>query len=119
MEDWTVNKALRNAEKEMDALNIPRFNMDLTPREDLDYSNLMNVENSQLEIFLTMYGGYKAYIETELADQEAIVGALEASFVEDYSIAHFKVGILLILFLPKSSVNIRPPRTLIGLPFSI
>ena len=92
MEDWTVNKALRNAEKEMDALNIPSFNMDLTPREDLDFSNLMNVENSQLEIFLTMYGGYKDYIETELADQEAIVGALEASFVEDYSIAHFKVG---------------------------
>ena len=92
MEDWTVNKALRNAEKEMDALNIPNFNMDLTPREDLDFSNLMNAENTQLETYLTMYGGYKAYIETELADQEAIVGALEASFVEDYSIAHFKVG---------------------------
>ena len=41
MEDWTVNKALRNAEKEMDALNIPSFNMDLTPREDLDFSNLL------------------------------------------------------------------------------
>jgi len=39
-----------------------------------------------------MYGGYKAYLETELADQDALMWALEASFVEDYSIAHYKVA---------------------------
>lgn len=92
MEDWTPTNSLEAGKRKMEALNIPKFNMDLTPREDLDFSNLMNVENRQLEVFLTMYGGYKAYMETELADQEAIVGALEASFVEEYSMANFKVG---------------------------
>ena len=40
--------------------------MDLPEKDHLEFSNLMNVENSQLETFLTMYGGYKAYLETEL-----------------------------------------------------
>tara|TARA_R110000824_G_C14892163_1_gene644564 strand:+ start:154 stop:645 length:492 start_codon:yes stop_codon:yes gene_type:complete len=92
MQDWTTTKSLEKAKQEVDALNIPSFSMDLSERDDLEFSNLMNVENKQLETYLTMYGGYKAYIETELADQEAVMGALEASFVEEYSISHFKIA---------------------------
>ena len=75
----------------MDGLNIPNFNMDLTPREDLDFSNLMNAENPQLETYLTMYGGYKAYLETKVADIEATVGAFDAAFSEGYNTALYKV----------------------------
>ena len=92
MQDWTITKSLEKAKQAVDALNIPSFSMDLPEKDHLEFSNLMNVENSQLETFLTMYGGYKAYLETELADQDALMWALEASFVEDYSIAHYKVA---------------------------
>lgn len=92
MQDWTPTKSLENAKQKIENFNVPSFKMDLSERDDLEFSNLMNVENSQLETFLTMYGGYKAYIETELADQEAVVGALEASFVEDYATAHFNIA---------------------------
>ena len=92
MQDWTVTKSLENAKQEVDALNIPSFSMDLPEEDHLEFSTLMDVENSKLETFLTMHGGYKAYLETELADQDALMWALEASFVEEYSIAHYKVA---------------------------
>ena len=38
-----------------------------------------------------MYGGYKGYLETRVADIEAIVGVLDASFNESYHTALFKV----------------------------
>ena len=38
-----------------------------------------------------MYGGYKAYLETKIADIESKVGALQAAFNEGYSTALFRV----------------------------
>ena len=52
----------------------------------------MNYDNKELEDFLTMYGGYKAYLETKVSDIESTAGALDAAFNEGYNTALFKVA---------------------------
>ena len=88
---WTPMKALGTVQKSLDSLGFPVFKVDLTEREDLEFSKLTNYDNKQLEEFLTMYGGYKGYLETKISDIEATVGALEAAFTESYNTALFKV----------------------------
>ena len=55
---WTPMKALGRAQKEIEALNLPTFTVDLEERPELDFSKLTNYDNKDLESFLTMYGGY-------------------------------------------------------------
>jgi len=89
---WTPMKALGRAQKELDALGLPVFTVDLSERVDLNFSKLMGYDNKELEAFLTVYGGYKGYLETKVADIEATVGALDAAFTEGYNTALFKVA---------------------------
>jgi len=91
MEKWTPENSVKKAQNEIDMLGIPTFKVDLSEREDLSFSDLMNVDNRQLEDLLTMYGGYQAYLETNVSDIEATVGALEAAFTESYNTALYKV----------------------------
>jgi len=88
---WTPMKALGRAQREVDALGLPLFQVDLSERRELNFSKLTNYENKELEDFLTMYGGYKGYLETKVSDIEATVGALDAAFTEGYNTALFKV----------------------------
>ena len=88
---WTPSRAIQLAQQEIDSLSLPNFKVDLNDREDLTFSSLTNYTNKELEDFLTMYGGYKAYLETRVSDIEATVGALEAAFNEGYNTALFKV----------------------------
>jgi len=88
---WTPMKALGKAQKEIDSLGIPVFKTDLSEREELNFSRLTNYDNKELEDFLTMYGGYKAYLETKVADIEASAGAYEAAFTEGYNTALYKI----------------------------
>ena len=60
---WTPMKALGKAQKEVIDWGLPEFKPDLSEKTDLEFSNLMNYDNRQLEEFLTMFGGYKAYLE--------------------------------------------------------
>ena len=87
---WTTMKALGRAQKELEALGLPSFKKQ-DAREDLDFSNLSQYDNKELEDFLTMYGGYKAYMETKVSDVEATVGAYDAAFNEGYNTALYKV----------------------------
>ena len=88
---WTPMKALGRAQREVESLGLPNFKVDLEERQDLEFSKLTNDDNKELEDFLTMYGGYKAYLETRVSDIEATVGAFEAAFNEGYNTALFKV----------------------------
>ena len=88
---WTPMKALGRAQKEIEALNLPTFTVDLEERPELDFSKLTNYDNKDLESFLTMYGGYKGYLETKVSDIESTVGALDAAFNEGYNTALFKI----------------------------
>ena len=88
---WTPMKALGRAQREGEALGLPNFKVELEERSDLDFSKLTNYDNKQLEDFLTMYGGYKGYLETRVSGIESVVGAYDAAFNEGYSTALFKV----------------------------
>ena len=88
---WTPMKALGKAQKELDVLGIPAFKTDLEEKEALQFPNISQHDNKELEDFLTMYGGYKAYLETKVADIEASVGAYEAAFTEGYNTALYKI----------------------------
>ena len=89
---WTPMKALGRAQKEIDALGLPKFTVDLSERPELEFSKLTNYDNKDLENFLTMYGGYKGYLETKVSDIEAVVGALDAAFTEGFNTALFRVA---------------------------
>ena len=89
---WTPMKALGNVAKRIDSLGIPIFDPALPEYEDLIFSDLSNASDKDLERFLTMYGGYNAFLQTKVADIEATVGALEASFSEGYSKASFRLS---------------------------
>ena len=52
----------------------------------------MNADNKKLEEFLTMFGGYRAYLESQLADITAKKGAIEAAFDEGYATAVYKIA---------------------------
>ena len=87
---WTPMKALGKAQKEVDSLGLPVFEK-LEERQDLHFPNISDADNKELEAFLTMYGGYKAYMETKVSAIEAIVGAYDAAFNEGYNTALYKV----------------------------
>ena len=89
---WTPFKAISKADEFLDDLMVPAIGKEVTKEYGLDFSNLMNAESRQLEEFLTMFGGYKAYLETQLADISAKKNAVEAAFDEGYATAIFRLA---------------------------
>ena len=89
---WSPFKALAQADVAVKALGLPEFNFALESAPILEFSNLMNADNKKLEQFLTMYGGIKMYLETQLADIEATKNALDAAFNESYSTAVYRLA---------------------------
>ena len=73
-------------------MGVPKLNVDLEEREHLDFSDLMNSSNRELEEFLIVYGGYKAYLETRVADVKAKKSALSAAFDEGYATALSRIA---------------------------
>ena len=89
---WTPMKALGRAQRQIDDLTVPPLGKEVTRDYQLDFTNLMNEDNRKLEEYLTAYGGYKAYLETQLADISAKKNAVEAAFDEGYSTAIFRLA---------------------------
>ena len=89
--EWTPMKALGKAQKEADALGLPPLIVDLKENDSLEFSKLNTYDNKMLADLLAMYGGFKAYLETKIADIESKAGALNAAFDEGYSTAIFRV----------------------------
>ena len=89
---WSPTTAIDNANLFLQNLNIPPFSKSVTKEYDLDFTNLMNTDNKQLEEFLTMFGGYRAYLEYELSDITSKKSALEAAFDEAYSTAIYRLA---------------------------
>ena len=71
---------------------VPALGKDVIKEYGLEFSNLMNEDNRKLEEFLTAYGGYKAYLETQVAEVSSKKNALEAAFDEGYATAIFKLA---------------------------
>ena len=89
---WSPIKALGRAQREVEDMGVPKLNVDLEEREHLDFSDLMNSSNKELEEFLIVYGGYKAYLETRIADVKAKKSALSAAFDEGYATALSRIA---------------------------
>ena len=89
---WSPLKALGHVDNLVEELGIPKFNFDLESAPILEFSDLMNADNPQIEKFLVLYGGYKAYLESQLADCDAKRSALEAAFDEGLATAMYKLN---------------------------
>jgi len=84
---WSPMKALAEAQRTVEDMGVPKLRLDLEEREHLEFSDLMNASNKALSEFLVVYGGYKAYLETRIADVKAKKTALSAAFDEGYATA--------------------------------
>jgi len=84
---WSPMKALAQAQRTVEDMGVPKLRLDLEEREHLEFSDLMNASNKALSEFLVVYGGYKAYLETRIADVKAKKTALSAAFDEGYATA--------------------------------
>ena len=84
---WSPIKALGKVQNQIADMGVPDLKVDLEEREHLDFSDLMNSSNRELEEFLIVYGGYKAYLETRISDVKAKKSALSAAFDEGYATA--------------------------------
>jgi len=89
---WSPFKALAQADMAVKALGLPEFNFALESAPILEFSNLMNADNKQIEHFLVVYGGYKAYLEAQLADCDAKRSAIDAAFDEGLATAMYKLN---------------------------
>ncbi len=90
--NWTPIKALGTASRHVESLMIPELNVNLDEREHLEFSDLMNSSNKELSEFLVVYGGYKAYLESQVADAQAKKNALNAAFDEGFATAVFRIA---------------------------
>ena len=90
--NWSPMKALGSASRYVDSLMVPTLGVNLEDREHLEFSDLMNSTNKELEEFLVVYGGYKAYLESQISDAQAKKNALIAAFEEGYATAVSRVA---------------------------
>ena len=90
--DWSPIKALGTASQYVDSLMVLGLSVNLEDREHLEFSDLMNASNRDLSEFLVAYGGYKAFLESQIADAQAKKNALTAAFDEGFATAVFRIA---------------------------
>ena len=87
------DRALATAQEFLDDLNIQSISDSVTQEyPGLDFTTLHESTNDELEAYITMYGGYRSYLEVELADSVAIKTAFESHFNELYNIYIYQVA---------------------------
>ena len=93
-EKWNPHKAIELADQNLKLFGPPEFKatLDQNLTEDLPYDEIRSFDNGQLEALFVIYGGYKAYLETKLSDDEALLGALESTHTEACNIAIHKIA---------------------------
>ena len=88
---WTPMKALGKSPQYLQTLNVPEFKTNLED-SGLEYGNLLNCDNKQLEEYLLVYGGFKAYLEGQVSDAVTKSNAIEAAFNEGYATAIYRIA---------------------------
>ena len=84
-------KALGKSTQYLQTLNVPEFKTNLED-SGLEYGNLLNCDNKQLEEYLLVYGGFKAYLEGQVSDAVTKSNAIEAAFNEGYATAIYRIA---------------------------
>ena len=92
MERMVATRVLEKADNYLADLLVTRFKVDLEAEPSLEFAYLMDADRKALEEFLSVYGGYKAYLEAQVADEEAKKTALESYFDEGYAKAGYRIN---------------------------
>lgn len=79
---WTIDIAMKKVEEYMKDINVPEVSQPKTSGKIGSLSDLNNSTDEQLEELLLLYGGYRAYLESNLAYLDSKRGLLESSFEE-------------------------------------
>tara|TARA_R110000824_G_scaffold10696_1_gene46813 strand:- start:3504 stop:4013 length:510 start_codon:yes stop_codon:yes gene_type:complete len=88
---WSPKLALEKVNEEIDSYGVPSF----TPKTDevaIDFNDIMNSSDVDLQHLLMFHGGWKAFLEMKLAGIESVLGIIQSNFDENYSTALFKIS---------------------------
>ncbi len=90
MSKFTDDVAAR-IEAFIDRLSVPEFSIENLTREKIPLENLQDLTNKGLEEQLSLFGGYKSYLEAQLGFAESKRGTIESSYDAALSHAMFTV----------------------------
>lgn len=82
---WLPKEVLEKIDREIDDMNVPELEIDFEKgkeKKTISFSDLSSQTNQQLEQYLTIYGGFKAYLEAQLSYYESKHGVLESTYEE-------------------------------------
>ena len=88
---WSPKVALDRVNSEIQSYGVPSF----TPKTDeiaVDFNDIMNASDIDLQHLLAFHGGWKSYLEVKVAEIESVLGILQSSFDEKYSAALYKIS---------------------------
>jgi len=79
---WNIKTAMKVVDDYMEDVNVPNFPQPKKQENVTSLEELINSTDEQLQHMLTVYGGYRAYLEAELAYIDSKRGMLESTFEE-------------------------------------
>lgn len=79
---WSPNIALKAIDAEIQELGIPTIDIDVKKDQTINLSELNNATNDGLEEMLSLFGGWRSYLEAQVADAEARKSVLESGVEE-------------------------------------
>ena len=86
----TYSVILNKVDAQVKDLQVPDIEIKLRDKH-VALSDLTNCPNAELETLLSYYGGYKSYVEGQLAYAESRRGVIESTFEEGLAKALFEV----------------------------
>ena len=86
---FSSEEILATAERYLRDVSVPNLNIEIAERQDIQLGDLNKATNEQLEEYLSVFGGYRAYLESQLSVIEARKGVLEAGFEEGLNKAFY------------------------------
>ena len=89
LKGWNSEMAMKKIEQNMKEINVPDIYVDIQERSKIEIPNFDKCTNAQLEEHLSLYGGYRAYLEAQLAHLESKRQVLDSSFEEGMSRSMF------------------------------
>lgn len=82
---WDPETTMKKIDEYMEEVNVPDFPQPVKREIIVSLDELENSTDEQLQRALTVYGGYRAYLENQLAYVDSKKGLLESTFEEGLS----------------------------------
>ena len=77
-----IDSMLQEIDDSIENINVPEINVGIDKDDILSLEELSKTPNADLEHYLEVYGGYKSYLETQLAIVESKKGIIKSNFEE-------------------------------------